>query len=182
MQLGMVWLAPVIFSVIYMFQAYKSTNSRTKSFKTATAALLLAGAFFLQSLTAKMMPAFIQLVLMHFFGRTLFNGPSLIERFVRFEYPVLPPEVQRYARQLTIIWTVFFACNAAICTALAIWAPNFWWAFYNGVMLYTLTGLLMVAEYIYRHFRFPDWEIPSPGMTLRNMIINGRRIWKNAHE
>lgn len=179
---GMVWLAPVIFSGLYLFRAYRTTDLRAKTIKVLIAAMLLSGAFFLQSLTAKMMPVFIQLLLMHFFGRTLLSGPPLIERFVRLEYPVLPAEAQCYARQWTLIWTVFFACNAVTCFVLAIWAPDFWWAVYNGFMIYTLTGLLMVTEYVYRHFRFPDWEIPSPLATLRTMATNGRQIWNSVYD
>ena len=75
-------------------------------------------------------------------------------------------------------WT--FAFNIIICTALALWAPDLWWAIYNGILIYTFTGVLMVGEYVYRHFRFPDLDIPSPKSTIQSMINNGRNIWMDV--
>jgi hypothetical protein len=37
---------------------------------------------------------------------------------------------------------------------------------------------LMIGEYIYRHFRFPNLEIPSPWTTMKTMMTNGRKIWQ----
>ncbi len=178
---GLVWLAPLLISILYAYQASQTQNAKKKLLKLLLALALLIGAFFLQSVTAKLMPIIIQLLMMFFFGRTLFTGSPLIERFVRYDYPDLPNEVVIYARQLTWLWTGFFAFNALMCAVLALFASDYWWAIYNGVMIYSLTFLLMVGEYIYRHFRFPGWEIPSPMATARNIIINSRSIWKDAH-
>lgn len=176
---GMVWLAPAVFSGIYLVQALKVRNVKTKLYKATVAIALLLGAYYLQTLTAKVMPVLIQLMLMYFFGRTLMKdkGPSFIESFVRLEFPEFPPGVSEYCRQLTILWTGFFAVNAAICIGLAVWGTDFWWTLFNGVVIYLLIGLLMIGEYIYRHFRFPELWIPDPGSTLRTMIVNGRKIW-----
>jgi uncharacterized membrane protein len=176
---GMAWLAPVAFSGMYLLQAVHARTVKIKIHKSLTAVALLTGAYYLQSLTAKMMPVLIQLMLLFFFGRTLLEGkgPSLIERFVRLEFPEFPPGVSEYCRQLTLLWTGFFALNALICVALAVWGSDFWWTLFNGILVYFMIGLLMIGEYIYRHFRFPDLGIPDPKSTIKTMIVNGRKIW-----
>ncbi len=181
---GMAWLAPALFSGIYLLQAFKVRNLKIKLYKATVAIALLLGAYYLQTLTAKVMPVLIQLMLMYFFGRTLLKGkgPSFIESFVRLEFPEFPPGVSEYCRQLTVMWTGFFAFNAAMCVGLAVWGTDFWWTLFNGVMIYLLIALLMIGEYIYRHFRFPELWIPDPGSTIRTMIVNGRKIWLDVQE
>ena len=176
---GMVWLAPAIFSGIYLLQAFTARNMKIRIYKGLIAIALLLGAYYLQTITAKVIPVLIQLMLMFFFGRTLLKGkgPSLIESFVRLEFPDFPPGVSEYCRQLTILWTGFFAFNAIMCVGLAIWGSSIWWTLYNGVFIYLMIGILMIGEYIYRHFRFPGLGIPDPQATIRTMIVNGRKIW-----
>ena len=181
---GMVWLAPAIFSGIFLLQAYASRNMKTRIYKALIAVALLLGAYYLQTITAKVLPVLIQLMLMYFFGRTLLpgKGPSFIESFVRLEFPEFPPGVSEYCRQLTVLWTGFFAFNAGMCVILAIWGADLWWTLYNGVFIYVMIGVLTIGEYIYRHFRFPDLGIPDPQSTIKTMIVNGRKIWMDVQE
>lgn len=181
---GMVWLAPAIFSGIYLMQSFAARNVKTKLIKALVSIGLLLGAYYLQTVTAKVLPVLIQLMLMYFFGRTLFKdkGPSFIESFVRLEFPEFPPGVSEYCRQLTIMWTGFFAINAVMCVILALWSTDFWWTIYNGVFIYFMIGILVIGEYIYRHFRFPDLGIPDPQSTIKTMISNGRKIWMDVQE
>ncbi|MDD1619477.1 MAG: hypothetical protein LUQ52_08330 [Methylococcaceae bacterium] len=176
---GMVWLAPAIFSGIYLLQSFAARNVKIRIYKALVSIVLLLGAYYLQTITAKVLPVLIQLMLMYFFGRTLLKGkgPSLIESFVRLEFPEFQPGISEYCRQLTIMWTGFFAFNAIMCVALANWSTHFWWMLYNGVFIYLMIGILMIGEYIYRHFRFPGLGIPDPQATIKTMIVNGRRIW-----
>ena len=179
---GMVWFAPAIFSGIYLLQSFTTSDIKIRIYKALVAIVLLLGAYYLQSITAKVLPVLIQLMLMYFFGRTLLKGkgPSFIESFVRLEFPEFRPGISEYCRQLTILWTGFFAFNAIMCVALANWGTDFWWMLYNGVLIYLMIGALMTGEYIYRHFRFPDLGIPSPQSTIKTMIVNGRKIWMDV--
>ncbi len=179
---GMVGLAPAIFAGVFLLQAFASHDVKIRVYKMLIAIALLLGAYYLQSITAKVLPVLIQLMLMYFFGRTLLKGkgPSLIESFVRLEFPEFKPGISEYCRHLTILWTAFFAFNAIMCVVLANWGSDFWWMLYNGVFIYLMIGALMIAEYIYRHFRFPDLGIPSPRSTIKTMIVNGRRIWMDV--
>jgi uncharacterized membrane protein len=179
-QEGVVWLAPAIIAGFYIYQAFNSPQ-KVMVKKLAIALVLVLGAVYVQSLTAKLLPILIQIMLMHLFGKTLIKGPVLIERFVRIDYPELPAEVTAYCRQLTVIWTGFFALNVVMCIVLAIWAPASWWAIYTGILILVFTGGLMIGEYIYRHYRFPGWEIPSPKSAFQAMIVNGRKIWLDVH-
>jgi uncharacterized membrane protein len=174
---GVVWLAPSIFAGIFLYQAVLAKKVRIRLRKLLIASLLLAGSYYLQSVTAKVLPVLIQLMLLYFFARTLVKGPPFIESFVRLEFSHLPDEVVRYCRQLTWLWSGFFAFNALVCTGLAIWGPDAWWTLFNGVMIYVMIGLLTLGEYIYRHFRFPHLAIPDPKSTVKNMFVNGRKIW-----
>lgn len=181
MQSGIVWTAPALIAALYIGQARRAATLQRKAQKLLPALLLVTGALFFQGLTAKLVPVLIQLLLLHFFAATLRNGPPLIERFVRLEFPEFPPGVADYCRRLTILWSGFFAFNAVMCSLLALFAPDAWWAFYNGVMIYALTAALMIGEYIWRHFRFPELDIPSPQATVKNLIDNSRKIWQDVH-
>jgi uncharacterized membrane protein len=184
MESGMVGLAPAVFAGIYLFQAFTATKLKVRTYKILIAIVLLLGAYYIQSITAKVLPVLIQLMLLYFFGRTLLKGkgPSLIESFVRLEFPEFPPGISEYCRQLTVLWTGFFAFNAITCVLLAIWGSDFWWTLYNGIVIYLMIGLLVTGEYIYRHFRFPGLGIPDPQSTIKSLIVNGRRIWMDIQE
>jgi len=179
---GMVWIAPAIFSGIFLMQSFAARKVKIKIYKALLAIGLLLGAYYLQTVTAKILPVLIQLMLMYFFGRTLLKGkgPPFIESFVRLDFSEIPPQLLRYCRQLTILWTGFFAFNVLMCIALAIFSNDKWWALYNGVFIYLMIGVLTLGEYIYRHLRFPELDIPDPKSTIKNMFVNGRKIWMDV--
>ncbi|NOT10552.1 MAG: hypothetical protein HOP23_01740 [Methylococcaceae bacterium] len=181
LQEGVVWLGPMVIASLFFYQGFRETRFEVRIKKLLVASTLIIGLFFFQALTAKLMPTLIQLVLMYFFGKTLQHDPPLIERFVRLEFPELPPEIIHYCRQLTFVWTFFFAFNALVCSGLAVWGPSSWWAIYSGVIIFLLTGLLMIGEYIFRHYHFPDLQIPDMKTSARNMVINARKIWQDMY-
>jgi uncharacterized membrane protein len=181
LQEGAVWLAPSIIAGMYLYQGLKEQQPAAKVKRLLIVSVLILGIYFFQSFTAKLMPTLIQLLLMYFFGKTLFQGPPLIERFVRLEFSEIPTELLVYCRQLTQVWTGFFAFNAIVCSVLALSAPPAWWALYTGIVIFLLTGLLMIGEYIFRHYRFPDLQIPDMKTTARNLILNTRQIWLDLY-
>lgn len=181
MDSGLVFIAPLGVSLLYFNRALESRNLSARRANLLIGLGLVFGVVFLKSQSAKFLPVLVQLMLMWFFGRTLVQGPALIERLVRLDYPVFPPGIAEYCRRLTWIWTLFFGFNAAVLTILAIWASDGWWAFYAGVMILVLTGLLLIAEYWYRGHLFPDLEIPDPGSSFRSILANSRKIWSDVH-
>jgi len=188
-QEGVVWFAPAIIASLYLFKAIKAKTAQVRFEHLDIVFLLFLGSIFYQDLVAKLIPIFIQLSLMNFFGKTLREGkgPSLVERFARFDFPEIPPVISLYCRHLTMMWTGFFAFNVAACIVLALFAPVSWWALYTGVMIFVLSGALMVGEYIWRHFFFrtikielPDKPIPGVKDSIRRMALNGRLIWQDV--
>jgi len=181
---GVVWFAPAMIASLYFYQAVKARTRRIRIQKISIVITLFLGAIFYQDLMAKLIPIFIQLSLMLFFGKTLLKSrePSLVERFAQLEFPDMPPVLSRYCRHLTILWTAFFAFNVVVCIFLALFAPVEWWAIYTGVLIFLLTAVLMLAEYIWRFFLFrridlPAEEIPNVKETAKTMWVNGRKIW-----
>ncbi|BCG63872.1 MAG: hypothetical protein methR_P1617 [Methyloprofundus sp.] len=183
---GVVWFAPAMIASFYLWQALQAKNTRVCFKNLDIVFLLILGTVFYQDLVAKLIPIFVQLSLMDFFGKTLRQGkgPSLVERFASLDFPEIPPIISQYCRNLTILWTGFFAFNVAACVVLALFAPVSWWALYTGVMIFALTGMLMVGEYIWRHFYFrtikvqlPEKPIPGVKESIRKMMIDGRAIW-----
>jgi uncharacterized membrane protein len=180
-QEGIVWFAPMAIATLYIYQGCRESRLEVRTKKFLIALGLIIGIFFFQSFTAKLIPTLFQLLLMYFFGKTLFHGPPLIERFVRLEFSELPAGIVKYCWQLTVLWTGFFAFNAVMTSTLALWGSPSWWAIYSGVIIFLLTGLLMVGEYIFRHYKFPDMIIPDIKSSARNMVINARQIWLDLY-
>lgn len=101
----------------------------------------------------------INLALAIVFGRTLFAGREpLVTRFARMVHGTLPPEVERYARQVTVAWTAFFLLLLATsCILYFARLPAAWSAFAN-IASPILVVLMFVVEYGVRHRVLPDWE------------------------
>ncbi len=144
------------------------------------AALLLAGAFSAQAYMVWLLPSFVYLSLAVVFGHTLWQPPSLCERLVRLQYPEFQPGIAEYLRQLTWVWTAFFAVNVPLCALLPALAGGKVWAAYTGVGVYLLMGLLGVGEYLYRPRRFPGLGMPSPKETFQFMARHGHKVFKGV--
>lgn len=100
-------------------------------------------------------PAAINAVLLATFGSTLRPGAvPMIERFARLQVADPSPEQRAWCRAWTRIWCAFFALNGAVAAALALWAPLAWWALYNGLLSYLLSGALLGGEWLLRRRRF----------------------------
>lgn len=142
---------------------------------------IASGAYFGPTFIAKMAPLLIHVSLLYIFGSSLKSTP-LIERFARLDFPELPPEIEIYCRRLTMVWVGFFALNIAICITLAISSHDKLWIMYNGLIVYLLIGALVIGEYFWRKFRFPDLEIPTMQQTIQNISRNGHHIWGSKDE
>ena len=79
----------------------------------------------------------------------------MIERFARLQEPELTVEQQAWCRLWTWIWCGFFVLNGSIALVLAIWGTMKWWALYNGLFCYGLSGSLFAIEWTLRRRRFP---------------------------
>lgn len=86
------------------------------------------------------------------FGSTLTAGRDpLCTRFARMvNGDNLPPEVERYGRQITVAWTAFFAGNACVSIGLYLAAPIAVWSAYANLLTAPLVALMFVGEYAVR--------------------------------
>jgi uncharacterized membrane protein len=122
-------------------------------------------------------PVVINLALCWLFGRTLVKGRvPLIARFAMIEQGTLTPELERYTRILTWIWTVLFAVAAAIAAALAVSGSRDAWSLFTNLWNYVAVGILFVGEYAYRRVRWRQYRHHSPLQLLRN--VRGTRLFE----
>ena len=101
-------------------------------------------------LALRLYPVLMNLVLLHIFARSLWTGPSMIERFARLHEPDLDAQGVRYTRTVTMVWVGFFALNGIVALCLALFGSWLAWASYTGGIAYLLAGLLLAGEYLVR--------------------------------
>lgn len=115
-------------------------------------------------------PVAINLALCWLFGRTLVKGRvPLIARFATIEQGTLTPELERYTRNLTWMWTFLFAAAAAISAALALSGNRDAWSLFTNLLNYLAVALLFLCEYVYRRVRWRQYRHHSPLQLLRNV-------------
>lgn len=102
------------------------------------------------------LPVLINLSLLIQFGRSLSTTP-MVERFARMQDPNLGPAHVRYCRGVTQVWCGFFAVNATVSGALALFASVKTWALYTGLIAYVLIGCVASVEYVVRKLRFREY-------------------------
>lgn len=102
-----------------------------------------------------LVPVLVNLGLLATFAASLRAGKvPMVERFARLREPELPKGGVVYCRAVTKVWIGFFAVNAAISGALALWAPFAWWTLWCGALAYGCIGLVFAIEIAVRRRRF----------------------------
>lgn len=100
-----------------------------------------------------------QLLLCLWFGRTLGTGREpMCTYFARIMHGSLTPAIERYTRQVTVGWVMFFGCMSAASTAIFFTAPLAVWSAFANFFTAPLIGLMFVVEYIVRRRLHPDAE------------------------
>ncbi len=123
----------------------------------------------------KFPPVIINLALAVWFGRTLAPGEEpMISWFARLARGTeLPPDLARYTRWSTVMWTAFFVSMAAAAAALAVLAsPRTWSLFANGID-YLLVGALFFGEYVFRRVRYPHHSHRPLADVVRTVARSG---------
>ena len=124
----------------------------------------------------KFPPVVLDLVMAAWFGRSLAPGEEpIVSWFARLIRGVeLPPDLARYTRNSTIVWTAFLAGLGGLSAGLALFAtPQAWSLFANGVS-YLLVGVLFAGEYVYRRVRYRHHEHAPFAEVVRTVIRAGR--------
>src|SRR5467141_850756 len=124
----------------------------------------------------KLPPVAFNVALAVWFGRTLARGEEpMISWFARLVRGAeLPPDLARYTRWSTVVWTAFFVSMAAASAALAVLAtPHTWSVFTNGID-YILVGALFVGEYVFRRVRYAHHEHRPFADVVRTVVRAGK--------
>jgi uncharacterized membrane protein len=121
-------------------------------------------------LMLKMLPAFSNVWLLAVFASSLRSRLSVVEQFAIAMHDRFPDFLLPYCRRVTMIWCVFFACNAAAGAVLAVTASHATWAFYTGFASYVLVALLGAGEYVFHKSRFRFYESGFADGVWRRML------------
>lgn len=103
--------------------------------------------------------AAIYLMLGVVFGRTLSAGRMpLCTRLARIVHApaTLSTEHERYTRQVTLAWTVFFIAMAAVSTLLFFLTPLSTWSIFANFISPALVMLMFIVEYRVRYWLLPQ--------------------------
>lgn len=96
----------------------------------------------------RLYPAVMVAIAFAFFAFSLFRTP-IVECFARRMGESLDERALVYCRRVTWVWTIFLAVHLAV-TIATVFAPYWFWAFYNGFLAYVLMGTLFALEYLVR--------------------------------
>ncbi len=167
-----------LFAALTLWRALRADKPPARLGYGLLAAFLLTGTVFAKAYAVRLIPVFVYVGLTSLFGYTLRHSPPLIERMVRLQFPEFKPGISEYLRQLTWVWTAFFAVNVVICTILAVGADERVWMFYTGVVVYLLMAALAIGEHFYRLRHFPGLEVPPLLDSIKVMARHGHKVFK----
>ncbi|MCP1727727.1 putative membrane protein [Natronospira proteinivora] len=105
-------------------------------------------------------PVLANLAVFSLFFSSLFSERPLVERIARLREGKLPPEAIPYTRQVTRVWSLFLFANSLVALATALWAPDWLWGLYNGLISYLLVATLFAIEYGIRQHQRRRWSAP----------------------
>lgn len=109
------------------------------------------------------------------FGRTLTGGRQpLISVLAAFVHDIMSPELNRYTRQVTIAWTLFFASCSAISAALFFFGPIEAWSVFANILSLPLIGLMFLVENEVRKRTLPKRDLVGLKATVRAFRTNFR--------
>ena len=96
------------------------------------------------------------------FGHTLMAGSTpLVVSFARIVNPVLPAEIEAYARKVTLAWTLFFVATCVISAVLFIAAPLPVWSTFAVLLQWPTVVIFFVGEFVLRRYLFREFEHAS---------------------
>lgn len=95
-------------------------------------------------------PVMVNIIMLCFFGGSLLQQQTVVERIARLTQPDLPASGIAYTRKVTIVWCIFFAANGAVALWTVANAGVAAWALYNGAISYCLMGTLFLIEWLVR--------------------------------
>ena len=159
--------------------------------------VVVAGLWLIAQSQAAWLPLYATPVVVNLFGAWIFGhtlAPGkvpLIERLARLlhEEDGITDEIARYARKVTIAWTLFLSGLAVLNLTLALLAtpggillmmgvqpivtvPVEVWSLFANFIDYIMAGLFFLGEYAYRQRKFPQ----QPYRNVFDFINQARRV------
>lgn len=108
------------------------------------------------------------------FGRSLRAGQiPMVSRFATVVHGSLSPALQRYTRQVTWAWTLYFALMTSVSLLLFWLAPVAVWSVFANLLNLPLLILMFAAEYGARIFLLPASDRSGP--------LEAIRAWRQTH-
>ena len=101
-------------------------------------------------LAARAYPVVLSLAAASAFAITLRQPQSLVEKFALASGEVWSLELRSYCRNVTAIWALWLAINAAIAAGLALSGNDVAWALWTGAIFYVVSGALFAIEWLVR--------------------------------
>ena len=101
----------------------------------------------------------LQMTLFATFARTLFAGRQpLCARYAEIMHGSLNEAHSRYARSVTVAWTIFFGIMIAISTSLFFLFPLGIWSIFSNFVFLPLVALMFIVEFAVRKRVLADVE------------------------
>lgn len=123
-------------------------------------------------------PILMSGALLQVFGHSLLPGNEpLISRFARQMEGIDDPRSLKYARGLTLFWTLVSAAILIQSVLLALFAPLQIWSLFTNFLNYVIIAGLFLLEYIYRLLFFR--RLPSFRPMLNAIKADKPCYWKN---
>jgi uncharacterized membrane protein len=96
------------------------------------------------------------------FARTLAKGqtPLVTQLATKIEGP-LPAAIERYTRQVTLAWAIFFALNVVISVLLYYLVSFAAWSLFSNVYSTPLLIGMFALEFVYRKMRYREYKTAS---------------------
>ena len=171
-----------IIIVIILFGSFALKVLTTKSlrlpllFQAGAVLLILAAGYLLDDpLYMKLVPVLIGASTSANFFLSLGKTP-IIESFARMKKPRLSADEVNYTRRVTHLWGWTMAGIAVLCLAAALQGNLKLWLILCVPVSYTLIGMVFLAEYVCRKWRFRDFdETMAWDRIIRSFIGAGRR-------
>ncbi len=96
------------------------------------------------------------------FGHTLVAGATpLVVTFARVVHKQLPPEIEAYARKVTLAWVAFFLGTCTLSIALFFAAPLAAWSTFAVLLQWPSVAVFFVGEYALRKRLFRQFDHAS---------------------
>jgi uncharacterized membrane protein len=106
------------------------------------------------------------------FARSLAPGrEAMCTMFARVVHGALGPAMERYTRQVTLAWSIFFGAMALVSTALFFAAPLSAWSTFANFFTAPLIALMFIGEYAVRRRLLP-------GVEHAGIIAGVQAFWK----